>query len=142
VTPQPQLKGWFSFYFTTDGDSDEPERCYYRFAVEGDRQTFVSYFQNYGDFARRSGELEEQYGLHDVSGSIGDLEGFISDEVEEDRQMALMKEWRTWFKEHGFTTGEIFEVALNDGEIPRDIEDNPESRLFYNQLDDIRALFQ
>jgi hypothetical protein len=137
-----RLKGWFSFYFDTPTDNEDPDRCYCRFSIEGDEQTYIAYFRNYGDFARRSSELEEIYGVHDVSASIGDLEGFISDEVEEDRQMALMEEWRTWFKEHGFTTGEIFEVALNDGEIPRDIEDNPESRLFYNQLDDIRALFQ
>jgi hypothetical protein len=60
-------------------------------------------------------ELEIRYGIHDFSTHGPDMIiGYTSNEVDEDKIPALMKEWKEIFYEVGIITGDL---EIHDGEV-------------------------
>ena len=133
------LLSYFTFNFYNE---DTEQSTMLRFNISGSEELYKNFYKNIYEqyYDEVVSDLEGEYGVHDVSGHLGDLEGFISYEVEPDMYMECMQKHHTWFKENSrFHIGEIYEVHLNEegGEIMSKA-DEEQGNIIWEELDRIR----
>lgn len=98
-------KNVFAFLFYNEETEEEKE---YRFNihVETDEQLHSLHLIDRGedeDFNDFTSDLEDDYGVHDVSFSDKEFYGFRTYEVAPEKYEELMRKWQIFFSDRGYS---------------------------------------
>lgn len=132
------LHGNVSFFLSW-GDNGDQECMLAQFTVSGLPNVFERFFRNYDEFDDKLSQMES-HGTMDAAAGPGDLEGFISYEVDPNDFPNVMVEWQEWFAQQGFAVGEIAYTNPVNGTLPDPTPDQQtRADLFDEALDVIRG---